>query len=256
MNRSLVIGCVFLGCGASDTTLSVDSNPRQLCTKNDALCVSLPAGALKSYDRLSIREGVEGPGAALSATYEVSLAQLKGALLEKPAKVSFSFDAVTFPPGVNESLLRVFTFENGEWVGLQNASIDRTLRRISGETLHFSPFVVLRIDRLSDGGLPVEINGGARDGGVIVLPPFDSGTYGFDAGLEVPDASMIDAGVDAGPPRRDAGTPDAGKPDAGVVDAGFDAGRPDAGPSPMDSGSDAGSAPDAGTGSSDAGDGG
>ncbi len=149
----------------------------------------------------------------------------------------------------NDTLLRVYTRDplTNEWVPLGSPRVDRLRGEITGTTMHLSPFVVLRADRLPDGSLPDEIDGSVRDAGVIVIPP-------------PPDAGRADAGrPDAGVTRVDAGQPmvDAGRPDAGTM-PGVDAGQPpvDAGTPPVDAGMgpvDAGSRVDAGAGS-DAGD--
>jgi hypothetical protein len=256
-----VIGIVAIGitfsCGGANPSFQVDSNPGEFCTEDQFVCVSFPVGALKQFDTLTIQKGVQGPEAPLSDTYEISLRGLKGEPLEKPARVSFHFDAVQIPENLNETLLKVFTKENDEWVPLENPSVNRTTKRISGDTKHFSPFVIMRIDRLSDGGVPIAGDSGVRDSGIIVFP-FDAG--GVDAGRPdagrpdsgidsgVPDAGIIDAGFDAG--IVDSGIIDAGIPDSGIdagrmdagIDAGIDAGRPDAG---IDAGIDSG-VPDAG----------
>jgi hypothetical protein len=164
------------------------------------------------------------PGGALSPGYDISPTRSTRVTFLKPARVIFSLDLVNQDAVPNENLLRLYTIDpndtGGEWRPLANSFVDRVRNEVSGEVEHLSPFVVLRTDRLPDGGYPYEMDGGVKeDSGVIVIPP------------------IPDAGRDAG--RPDAGRLDAGPPDAGVdagIDAGYDAGI-DAG---YDAGIDAG----------------
>ncbi len=258
---------VWAGCGAGPGAQGgVPATGGELCLPDDSVCIEVPSGALATDDVLRISQTSDQPAGALSSAWDISSTQHPALTFLKPATVSFALDS--FDADVpNETLLRVYTHEDGgDWVPLDNAILDRVLLRVRGDTMHLSPFVVLRADRLPDGGIPVEIDGGPRDAGQVE-PPFDASSI-YDAGKPdagkpdagtpdagAPDAGMPDAGArdsgvpDAGPP--DAGAPDAGVPDAGMPDAGpLDAGSPDAGPD--DAGVDAG--PD--DGGADAGDGG
>jgi hypothetical protein len=209
---------------------TVPATGGELCLPDDSVCIDVPSGALAMDDVLRIAPTSDSPGGALSGSYDIASTQHPALVFLKPATVSFALDS--FDANVpNETLLRVYTREDGgDWVPLDNAIVDRVKLRIRGDTTHLSPFVVLRADRLPDGGIPIEIDGGPRDSG-HVEPPFDASSI-YDAGR--PDAGTPDAGTpDAGTPdagQRDSGQPDAGQPDAGQPDAGQpDAGQPDAG---------------------------
>lgn len=259
---ALCLATLWVSCGGSSVSGEVGAAGGEVCLPDRKVCIEVPLGGLETQELVRISPGGDKPEAALSESYDIVSASGKPITFLKPAKVTMSMDLVdsaTLEALPNENLLRVFTREGQGWSPLSNPDVDRVQRRVSGTTTHLSPFVLLRADRLPDGGLPIEIDGGPYDGGgTIVVPPFDGGRP--DAGM--PDAGRPDAGMpdggrpDAGMP--DAGVPDAGQPDAGQPDAGHDAGAPDAGPVDSgvpDAGFDAG-VPDAGepdAGSPDAG---
>ncbi|MDP3155142.1 MAG: hypothetical protein Q8N23_20850 [Archangium sp.] len=244
----VVVVLSWVSCGGTSVDGAVGPTGGDVCLPDNKVCISVPIGGLETQEILRIAPGADVPGGALSDGYDISGVGSAPIVFVKPATVSFSLELVRAGTLENENLLRIYTRERlesgelGEWQPLENAFVDRVRNVVRGDTRHLSPFAVLRSDRLVDGGDPFEIDGGSRDGSVIVVPPFDGGRpdagrpdAGRDAG--VPDSGTPDAGRDAGPP--DSGTPDAGTPDAGFdagVDAGFDAGV-DAG---VDAGLDAG----------------
>lgn len=264
---AVVVVLSWVACGGSSVDGAVGPTGGEVCMPDRKVCISVPIGGLETQEILRISPGTDQPGGQLSDTYDINGTSGRPVVFVKPATVSFALDIVNEGGLENENLLRIYTRERvdggelGQWQPLENSFVDRVRNRVSGDTRHLSPFVVLRSDRLPDGGNPFEIDAGERDASVIVVPPFDAGPP--DSGT--PDAGRPDAGPpDAGPPdagRPDAGPPDAGPPDAGPPDAGPpDAGPPDAGPpdagtpdAGMDAGVDAGD-PDAGD--PDAGDGG
>ncbi len=266
----------WVACGGSGTEGGVETTGGEVCLPDGRVCLTVPAGGLAESQVFRISSGAEAPGGALSPAYDISSTRTQTVTFLKPATVSFAIDLVdgSVP---SDSLLRLYTrVDGGDWEPLDNPALDRVKGRILGEVSHLSPFVVLRADRLPDGGLPIDIDGGQRDSGEVI-PPFDASSV-FDAGKPDagrpdggrpdagrPDAGFdagFDAGVDAGRPdagQPDAGPPDAGPPDAGPPDAGPpDAGQPDAGApdAGQDAGDDAGLDAGADAGSPDAGDGG
>ncbi|MGV3620682.1 MAG: hypothetical protein ACO1OB_07685 [Archangium sp.] len=254
---ALCLALVWFSCGGSSVSGEVGAAGGEVCLPDRKVCIEVPLGGLETQELVRISPGGEKPEAALSESYEIVAASGKPIAFLKPAKVTMSLDlvdAATLESLPNENLLRVYSKQDDAWYSLGNPNVDRVTRRVSGTTTHLSPFVLLRADRLPDGGIPEQLDAGPYDGGgTIVVPPFDAGRP--DAGMPDagrPDAGMPDAGMpDAGQPDAgmpDAGTPDAGQPDAGPVDAGHDAGMPDAGPVDSgvpDAGFDAG-VPDAG----------
>jgi hypothetical protein len=258
---------VWAGCGGgAGVQGGVPATGGELCLPDNSVCIEVPSGALAADDVLRIAPSSDQPGGALSPSYDISSTQHASLVFLKPATVSFALDSVDADVP-NETLLRVYTREDGgDWVPLDNAIVDRVQLRIRGDTSHLSPFVVLRADRLPDGGIPIQIDGGPRDSGHIE-PPFDASSI-YDAGRPdagTPDAGTPDAGPpDAGPPDAgpvdsgvpdagpvDSGVPDSGVPDAGVPDAGVpDAGQPDAAVADagVDAGPDDAGLPDAGDG--------
>ncbi len=241
-------------CGSGSVQGSLDPTGGEVCLPDRRVCIEVPRGGLAEAVVVRIAPSDERPPWTLSEAFDISAQNRPDLEFVKPAKVSFRIELL--PDGgtsVSENLLRVYTITDGEWVACDNPYIDRVRGAVVGETMHLSPFVVMRADRLPDGGIPVEGDAGPpRDSGVIVIPPCPTCDAGVDAGR--PDAGTPDAGrPDAGPPdagRPDAGPPDAGPPDAGPPDAGPpDAGPPDAGPpdaGPPDAGPPDAGPPDAG----------
>ncbi len=239
---SLVGLAIAFSCGGAGTEASVTPTGGEVCLGDRKVCIDVPSGGLAESVVLRLSSGSETPGAALSEAFDISASNGKPVKFLLPATVSIRIDIVDANDVPNDALLRLYTRDpdTKEWVALDAPVVNRLRGEITGQTMHLSPFVVLRADRLPDGALPVEIDAGVRDAGVIVIPP-------------VPDAGRPDAGR----PRADAGRPDAGGPvDAGGTDAGpgGDAGQPsdsgavDAGSQPGDSGTvDSGTAVDAGS---------
>jgi hypothetical protein len=250
-----VVVVIAVACGLESVDGRLEPIASEVCLSERRVCISVPTGAVEEPLRLRISTLPADalPGGQLGDGYDISAIGRDRVEFLKPARISFSLDGLGELADIpNVNLLRLHTRDgDGPWQPLENAFVDRVRNVITGETTHLSPFIVLRTDRLPDGGIPVELDGGQRDAGVIVIPPFDGGRP--DAGQ--PDAGRPDAGApDAGPP--DAGAPDAGPPDAGAPDAGPpDAGAPDAGP--PDAGAPDAGPPDAGgadAGEPDAGD--
>ncbi len=231
----------------------------EVCLPDRKVCINVPPLALEREITLRITPTDHAPAGLIGEAWDIAPT---GTVFLKPATVSFNYEGMPIPDGVATQLLRVYTRGPGaegasdEWVPVNLPRINAVRGELEGDVTHLSPFFVLRADRLPDGGLPIQ-----GDGGVVMPPPppppppFDAGRP--DAGR--PDSGVMDAGIkdggfdagipDAGP--RDAGTPDAGPidagmPDSGVPDAGpADAGEPDAGE--MDAGEmDAGEEVDAG----------
>jgi hypothetical protein len=246
----------WLSCGGASVDGSVGPTGGSVCLPDRRVCIDVPIAALETQEVLRISPGGEAPSAALSDGYDIKAVSGKPITFDVPATVHISLDAVRTDGIDNLNILRLYTkLDGGDWQPLSKTFVDRVKNEVIGETSHLSPFVVLRSDRLPDGGLPNELDASVPfDAGIIVIPPRpdsgvpdagrpDAGTP--DAGVPdagqpdsgVPDAGVVDSGVpDAGVP-DDSGVPDAGQPDAGVTDAGVDAGDPDAG---LDAGTDAG----------------
>lgn len=243
--RGAIAAAVFaFSCGPTGSTSNiVGPTGGEVCLTDDRVCILIPPGALDDSKNIYITPTNDVPGGAITNGYEIGPS---GTKFLKSAKVTFKIEELfAADSGVDPTLLRLYTRYEGDWepLGTPVAPLDRVRRTLSGSVAHLSPFVVLRIDRLPDGGDPTEIDGGKKDGGTIIVPYFDAGRPDAgkpDAGVPdsgTPDAGKPDAGVpDAGKP--DAGQPDAGQPDSGVPDSGTpDAGKPDAG---VDAGVDAG----------------
>ncbi len=267
----LLVGlAVAVSCGGVGTEDTFLPSGGESCLGGRKICISLKPGSLTESTTLRLTSGSDAPHGALSEAFDISNVNGKAVKFLIPATVSIRLDIVDANDVPSQNLLRIYTRdpESHEWVALDSPNIDRVRGEISGQTTHLSPFVVLRADRLPDGGLPIEIDGSVPDASVIKYPPIpDAGRPGkADAGKPPVDAGgsgPVDSGtggpgdsgrpaVDAGgPPSMDSGTPvDAGSPpvDAGMppVDSGtpFDAGGP-----PVDAGSGAdagGTDPDAG----------
>lgn len=261
---ALVFGlAIAFSCGGAGTEQNVTPTGGEVCLGDRKICIDVPPKALTDSVVLRISNGSDAPEASLSEAFDISANDGKPVKFELPATVSIKLSIVDANDVSSDTLLRIYTRdpESQEWVALDAPVINRVRGEITGKTTHLSPFVVLRADRLPDGGFPNEIDASVRDSGVIVIPPIpDAGRVDAgqpprvdagrpDSGTPVPDSGMppVDAGTpDAGQPPVDAGTPDSGMPpvDAGTPDSGMppvDAGTPDAG-----GGFDAGGEPDAG----------
>ncbi|MEW5743262.1 MAG: hypothetical protein AB1938_30415, partial [Myxococcota bacterium] len=214
----LVVPVLALGlwssCGGNSVDGGIDPTGGTVCLPDRSVCLEVPPGGLADYESFRIAPTSDIPAGALSPGYDISPTRSTRVTFLKPARVIFSLDLVQQDMVPNENLLRIYTYEEGAtndgWQPLGASFVDRVRNEISGEISHLSPFVVLRSDRLPDGGIPMEGDAGMKeDSGVIIIPPVTDA--GRDAGI--PDAGRPDSGVpDAGPP--DAGPPDAGPPDA------------------------------------------
>ncbi len=227
----------------------------EVCVEKSKACVTIPEMALDDYLTIFIGPGSDRPPAALSEPFEFGPS---GTNFKVPVHIRLLYDEALETTLPSPTLLRIYTKDStGNWVPLAENQVDRRSFTVTADTTHFSPFVILRSDRLPDGGLPIDIDGGLPPPPPPPPPPFDAGVKDGgvkDAGVVdggakdggTPDSGKPDAGpIDSGTP--DAGTPDAGPVDSGVVDSGTpDAGKPDAGPA--DAGAPDAGAPDAGPG--------
>lgn len=207
---------------------TIDQLGGEACVPDRKVCLEVPPQALDAPISVKISTLADPPPATLGDAWQITAVGQPELVFHVPAQVVYSMDALPVDSVPSPNLLRVWRrTDAGEWDMLDRAVIDRVKNELSGDTLVLGDFVVMRVDRLPDGGLPIEGDGGVRDGGsvIIIPPPVDGGRP--DAGR--PDAGPVDAGApDAGP--VDSGTPDAGPVDAGAFDAGpDDAGTPDAG---------------------------
>lgn len=254
-----------LGCGTSTQRALIPVTGGELCLDGRRICVHFPSGATPREISARLTVLNERPPFSLTDAVEVVVEGPKVELL-LPVTVSFAYEGLPLEVLPSEQVLRIFRRESPDWSPLDTPGVDRVLRRATGKSDQLGAFMLYRSDRLLDGGVPVQLDSGVKDAGVIVIPPIpdagrpdagrpDAGTDagmpdagGTDAGSDAGalDAGPIDAGpIDAGP--GDAGPPDAGPPDAGPPDAGPpDAGPPDAGDPDAGGAVDAGTAVDAG----------
>lgn len=260
-NRLLVVAPALCVCvavavsscgGSSEGILSATGG--ELCSPDRKICIEVPPQAVAEQQRFRIVfPSSDRPGGQLSEVWDIEALNQETYRFLKPAIIRIRLDAIEMSNVPDEQLLRIYGSRNGSWEVLGDLFFDRVRNEIRGSTTLLatpslkravSAFTVMRVDRLPDGGIPMESDAGPRpDSGIIIIPPVPDASV--DAGGGRPDAGRPDAGrPDAGTP--DAGVPDAGVPDSGVVvDAGFDAGVPDAGV-PVDAGVDAGRPVDAG----------
>ncbi len=221
------VGGIFLAEACGDQPLSAIIGPAggELCLEDRSVCLVIDSASLEAEHTFRIVKATNLPPAALSDGYEINSSNDGGVTFLKPARVQFVVTSVMSSAVPSPHLLRVYTLRDGDWAAIDQPHYDPVREWVIGETLRLGRFVVLRADRLPDGGLPIEVDSGIRDGGsTIIIPKVDAGAP--DAGK--PDSGVkVDAGmgvVDAGT-KVDAGVVDSGTPDAGhVIDAGFDAG--------------------------------
>lgn len=251
----VVIGCFVIvalwSCGGAGTQGTVAPLGGEVClTEGEVqkVCIELPENAVDEPVVIRITPSNDAPGGAYSQSYDIVVDGKASFTFLKPAKVRMHYEEEDTVMLANPGILRVYTIEPGttEWASLGNSGIDRVRHFITGDTAHLSPFVLLRADRLPDGGMIMEGDASVPDSGGNVIPRVDGGSgkpdaaVPFDAGT--PDAGTPDSGTpDGGASPSDAGQPDAGQPDAAVS---FDAGTSDAGA--VDSGTPDAGMPDAG----------
>jgi hypothetical protein len=277
-----LVPVVFSSCGGNSAGQVIGTGGGQLCLPDNSVCITIPLNALNGDTPIFIRPSDDKPGAPLSATWQIGP---DGTLFAVNAQVAFAFsDSLDsgLPEDLDTNQLRIYTRAlldggaYGDWVPLDMPVVDRVTNHVTGTTSHLSPFVLLRADRLPDGGLPVEGDAGPmKDAGMVTCPPpcnpMYSCTDGMQNGNETgtdcggPDCAKCPNGMgctsandcesgrcammickskpDAGMP--DSGVPDSGVPDSGVPDSGVpDAGHPDSGV--PDSGVPDSGVPDAG----------
>jgi hypothetical protein len=253
----LVTVAALVSCGGTSIQGTVPATGGELCTSDRVFCVEIPPQAIAETQTFRIiAPSNDRPGGQLSEVWDVEVVGQREFRFLKPAIIRIKTSAVDSTNVQNETLLRIYGLKDSAWEVLGSFFSDRVRGEYRGSVSILSSgdkarsaFTVLRVDRLPDGGIPMETDSGALpDAGVIVIPPVpdagrrDSGLMEpLDAGRMEPDAGMMPR--DSGMPTRDAGPPDSGPPavDAGGTDSGVhtvDAGR-DAG-SPVDAGADAG----------------
>jgi hypothetical protein len=293
--RKLVYACipvVLSSCGGNSASGVIGSGGGQLCLPDNSVCLTVPLNGVPSDTAFFIRPSDDKPGGALSATWQIGP---DGTLFLLPheATVTFAYNDGSdggLPEDLDPAQLRIYTRDlldgglYGDWVPLDMPIVDRVLNQVSGQTSHLSPFVLLRADRLPDGGMPIEGDAGMmKDAGPIDCPPpclppatctdgvmngnetdvdcggndmcprCDDGKMCFSKSDCLSDRctaagicrSIPDASVpDSGD--MDSGVPDSGVPDSGVRDSGVpDSGVPDSGT--PDAGTPDAGVPDSGT---------
>ena len=226
---------VLCQCGGASTQAVLGPRGGEVCSAGNGICLVLESGSVDREVTLRVSPAQDLPPAALGDGFDISVVGASSFTFLKGAHISMKAGDLAESAGFNPNLLRIYTREGGEWVPLDEGAVDRVKGIVTGRVWHLSPFVILRADRLPDGGLPIEGDGGR------IVPPINPPPPPFDAGTR--DAGPTDAGrPDAGP--MDAGRLDSGVVDGGTVDGGVDAGSFDAGP--VDAGHDAGSQADSG----------
>ncbi len=190
----LVVG--FPSCGGSSTQATIPATGGELCTPDRRLCLEIPAQAIAETQTFRIFfPSTDRPGGQLSEVWDIEAVDRDQLRFLKPATIRVRLDAVDMTQVRDDTLLRVFTSRDGNWEVLGNLFFDRVRNELRGTTSLLSTsglkravsaFTVLRVDRLPDGGVPMETDAGPLpDSGVIIIPP-------------VPDAGRRDAGVGGG----------------------------------------------------------
>jgi len=69
----------------------------------------------------------------------------EGATFDELVTITFTYNPDNIPPGVNEEDLSIafYDYTSGEWITLQNITVDPLTHTITGQTNHFTPFTVL-----------------------------------------------------------------------------------------------------------------
>ena len=171
-----VVAVLAASCGSTTQTTSIiGPTGGEVCLANSNVCVLIPPGALDKPVPIRILPTNDVPEGSFGGGYDIGPS---GTTFLKPVKVTFKIESLyDEDSGVDPLLLRLFTKVDNVWEPLATPvpPLDRVRRTLSGTVEHLSPFVILRADRLPDGGMPIEIDGGKKDAGVIVIPYFDAG---------------------------------------------------------------------------------
>ncbi|MDP1919008.1 MAG: hypothetical protein Q8L14_22350 [Myxococcales bacterium] len=192
----VVLSVGFASCGGSSTQVTIPASGGELCTPDRRICLEIPAQAIPETQTFRIFfPSTDRPGAQLSEVWDIEAVDKDQFRFLKPAVIRVRLDAVDMTQVRDDTVLRVFTSRDGNWEVLGNLFFDRVRNELRGTTSVLSTsalkravsaFTVLRVDRLPDGGIPMETDAGPLpDSGVIVIPP-------------VPDAGRRDAGAGGG----------------------------------------------------------
>ncbi len=170
-----VVPLALASCGGNTVGAYIGAAGGELCLPDRRVCIEVPVNGLPEDQQIYIRPSNEAPGGQLSEVWEIGT---NGTIFLKEATVTFRYDLLD--GGIDmlsPSLVRIYTRElldgggYGEWRSLNESEVDRVKLVVRGNTTHLSPFTLMRTDRLSDGGIPIEGDAGMmKDGGVITCP--------------------------------------------------------------------------------------
>lgn len=158
VRRPVLLAAVALvwiaSCGGPGSG-ELDPTGGEICLPNRKVCANVPPAALDRTIVLHITKGTDGPPAKIGDAYDITVDGHTTVALLKPARVTFALEGLPRDGVDNDNILRVYTKdENGDWAALASPRLDRVRGEVGGDVIHFSPFAVLRADRLPDGGLP------------------------------------------------------------------------------------------------------
>jgi len=170
-----VVPVALASCDGNAVGAYIGAAGGELCLPDRRVCIEIPVNGLPEDRQIFIRPSNENPGGQLSDVWEIGT---EGTLFLKEATVTFRYDVLD--SGIDmlsPSLVRIYTRElfdgggYGDWRSLNDSEVDRVKLVVRGNTSHLSPFCLMRTDRLSDGGMPIEGDAGTpRDSGVIICP--------------------------------------------------------------------------------------
>ncbi|MDI4643719.1 immunoglobulin-like domain-containing protein [Cohnella hashimotonis] len=110
--------------------------------------IRFPAGVFPAAFRINIaalpeESGSQLPDASRRVSRVYDITKSASGMFLKPVTITLPFDSVRLDPKADTVAVYWLNEVTGEWVPLNNASIDRERGTVSGETIHFTKFAVL-----------------------------------------------------------------------------------------------------------------
>ncbi|MDG0791158.1 S-layer homology domain-containing protein [Cohnella ginsengisoli] len=122
--------------------------------------IRFPAGVFPEAFRTyvaTLPEDAAGklPGAQRRVSRVYDITKSAAGIFLKPVTITLPFDSARLDPKADTVAVYWLNEVTGEWVPLDNASIDWTRGKVSGETIHFTKFAVLTVPGQLPSGQPL-----------------------------------------------------------------------------------------------------
>jgi ZU5 domain len=179
---------------------TVSSAGGEVKTQDGALAVQVPSGALDHNVKITVESTAAPASGSVGSVFEIGPT---GTQFKQPVTISLKY------AGEDTSDLRVATYADGMWQVLPNVAFDAEHHTISGDTMHLSPYALVRVMCPPDKGACFVPSGqmcstrsfGCSGSGTAPDASAGTSTGGSGAssgGAGAPaDSSALDAGVKA-----------------------------------------------------------